>query len=90
MSRTLYVWCPDWPVIAAGLVEGVPVHAPVAVLAANRVVARSGAESGTSRDGSAGRPGNPRGTPDSVDGRAAELACRPAGHDHRHDHDHHH
>jgi len=24
----------------------------------------------------------------SVDGRAAELACRPAGHDHRHDHDH--
>ena len=25
----------------------------------------------------------------AVDGRAAELACRPAGHDHRHD-DHHH
>src|SRR2546430_6961712 len=43
MSRTLYVWCPDWPVIAAGLVEGVPVHAPVAVLAANRVVACSAA-----------------------------------------------
>jgi len=44
MSRTLYVWCPDWPVVAAGLVEGVPVPAPVAVLAANRVVACSAAE----------------------------------------------
>ena len=43
MSRTLYVWCPDWPVIAAGLVEGVPVHESVAVLAANRVVACSAA-----------------------------------------------
>jgi nitrile hydratase accessory protein len=26
----------------------------------------------------------------SVDERTAELACRPAGHDHRHDHDHDH
>jgi protein ImuB len=41
--RTMYVWCPDWPVIAAGLVEGIPVHEPVAVLAANRVVASSAA-----------------------------------------------
>jgi protein ImuB len=39
----MYVWCPDWPVIAAGLIEGAPVHAPVAVLAANRVVACSAA-----------------------------------------------
>ena len=39
--RTLYVWCPDWPVIAAGLVEGIPVQGPVAVLAANRVIACS-------------------------------------------------
>lgn len=39
--RTLVVWCPDWPVTAAGIVEGVPVHHPVAVLRANRVVACS-------------------------------------------------
>ncbi len=39
--RTLLVWCPDWPVIAAGLADGIPVHAPVAVLAANRVLACS-------------------------------------------------
>jgi protein ImuB len=37
----MVVWCPDWPVAAAGLVEDVPVHEPVAVLAANRVVACS-------------------------------------------------
>src|SRR5690606_4835976 len=39
--RTMLVWCPDWPVIAAGIVDGVPVHAPVAVLHANRVTACS-------------------------------------------------
>jgi protein ImuB len=39
----MLVWCPDWPVAAAGLVDGVPVHEPVAVLAANRVVACSAA-----------------------------------------------
>ncbi|HEX6499333.1 MAG TPA: DNA polymerase Y family protein [Micromonosporaceae bacterium] len=39
--RTMLVACPDWPVIAAGLVDGVPVHDPVAVLAANRVIACS-------------------------------------------------
>lgn len=38
MVRTLLVWCPDWPVIAAEIVDGVPAHAPVAVLRANRVV----------------------------------------------------
>src|SRR5215813_14251627 len=37
----MLVWCPDWPVIAAGIVDGVPVHGPVAVLAANRVIACS-------------------------------------------------
>ncbi|HLV57943.1 MAG TPA: DNA polymerase Y family protein [Natronosporangium sp.] len=37
----MLVWCPDWPVIAAGIVDGVPVHAPVAVLHANRVTACS-------------------------------------------------
>jgi len=41
MSRTMVIWCPDWPVAAAGLVEDVPVHQPVAVLSANRVVACS-------------------------------------------------
>jgi protein ImuB len=43
MSRAMVVWCPDWPVAAAGLTEDVPVHEPVAVLAANRVVACSAA-----------------------------------------------
>ncbi len=41
MTRMMVVWCPDWPVAAAGLIEGVSVHEPVAVLAANRVVACS-------------------------------------------------
>jgi len=36
--RTLLLWCPDWPVIAAGITEGVSVHGPVAVLYANRVL----------------------------------------------------
>jgi protein ImuB len=44
--RTLYVWCPDWPVLAAEIVEGVPAHEPVAVLAANRVIACSEAARG--------------------------------------------
>ena len=39
--RTLLAWCPDWPVIAVGLTEGVDVHGPVAVLHANRVLACS-------------------------------------------------
>jgi protein ImuB len=36
MSRTVVVWCPDWPLVAAGL-AGVP----AAVMKANRVVACS-------------------------------------------------
>src|SRR4051794_533621 len=39
--RILMLWCPDWPVIAAGLTEGIDVHAPVVVLRANRVLACS-------------------------------------------------
>ena len=35
-SRTLVVWCPDWPVVAAGLAQ-----VPSAVIRANRVVACS-------------------------------------------------
>jgi protein ImuB len=41
VSRTLLVWCPDWPVLAAEIVEGVPAHGPVAILSANRVIACS-------------------------------------------------
>jgi protein ImuB len=40
-ARTLLVWCPDWPVIAAEIVEGVPASAPVVVLHGNRVLACS-------------------------------------------------
>jgi len=36
-TRTLVVWCADWPVVAAG----VPLDVPAAVLRANRVVACS-------------------------------------------------
>jgi protein ImuB len=39
--RQMVAWCPDWPVIAAELVDGVPAHEPVVVLHANRVVACS-------------------------------------------------
>jgi protein ImuB len=38
-TRTLVVWCPDWPVMAAGF----PPSTPVAVMFANRVVACSAA-----------------------------------------------
>ncbi|MDG4832171.1 DNA polymerase Y family protein [Solwaraspora sp. WMMD1047] len=39
--RTLLLWCPDWPVIAAEIVAGVPADEPVVVLRANRVIACS-------------------------------------------------
>jgi len=39
--RSMVVWCPDWPVTAAVLEDGLPVDAPIAVLHANRVVATS-------------------------------------------------
>jgi protein ImuB len=39
--RTLMLWCPDWPVAAAGFADGVDIHGPVAVLYANRVLACS-------------------------------------------------
>ncbi|WP_433302623.1 DNA polymerase Y family protein [Actinoplanes sp. CA-030573] len=39
--RTLLVWCPDWPVIAAEIVDGVPGAEAVVVLRENRVVACS-------------------------------------------------
>jgi protein ImuB len=40
-ERVAAVWCPDWPVIAAVAVEGLAAAAPVAVVAANRVLACS-------------------------------------------------
>jgi protein ImuB len=40
-ARTLLLWCPDWPVLAAEIVDGVPATDSVAVLHANRVVACS-------------------------------------------------
>ncbi|BEL09039.1 DNA polymerase Y family protein [Actinoplanes sichuanensis] len=39
--RTLLVWCPDWPVVAAEIVAGVVASEPVAVFAGNRVLACS-------------------------------------------------
>ena len=40
-GRAAAVWCPDWPVVAAAAAAEIPLHLPVAVLAANRVVACS-------------------------------------------------
>jgi protein ImuB len=40
-GRTILVWCPDWPVIAAEIVDGVGASGPVVVLHGNRVVACS-------------------------------------------------
>ena len=37
------MWCPDWPVVAAEIVDGIPAGGPVAVLHANKVVASSAA-----------------------------------------------
>ena len=39
--RMMVVWCPDWPVIAAEIVDGYPAQEPVAVVHANRVLATS-------------------------------------------------
>ncbi len=39
--RILALWCPDWPVVAATTAAGLPPHQPVAVAAANRLVACS-------------------------------------------------
>ncbi|WP_433829304.1 DNA polymerase Y family protein [Actinoplanes sp. CA-015351] len=39
--RALLVWCPDWPVVAAEIVEGVSSGAAVVVLSGNRVLACS-------------------------------------------------
>jgi protein ImuB len=40
-ARTLAVWCPDWPVIAAEIVDGVAATGMVAVMHANRVLVAS-------------------------------------------------
>jgi protein ImuB len=41
VERMLVVWCPDWPVTAAASAAGLTARQPVAVVAANRVVACS-------------------------------------------------
>ncbi|HYJ67447.1 MAG TPA: DNA polymerase Y family protein [Nocardioidaceae bacterium] len=43
MTRTLAVWCPDWPVTAAGRSAGCPPDAPIAVLDRGQVLACSAA-----------------------------------------------
>ena len=75
--RTLVVWCPDWPVAAAEIVDGVPAAGPVAVLHANRVLAcstgrpRRGRPAGPAQTGGAGPlPGAGRRRPRSRPGRA--------------------
>lgn len=40
-ARVMVVWCPDWPVVAAQLQEGLTPHAPLAVLAGGAVLACS-------------------------------------------------
>ncbi len=39
--RVAVVWCPDWPVVAGAVAEGVAAQTPAAVVAANRVLACS-------------------------------------------------
>ncbi|MGW5740822.1 DNA polymerase Y family protein [Amycolatopsis sp. NPDC003861] len=41
--RLLVLWCPDWPVVAAGAAAGTPPLAPAAVFSTNRVVTCSAA-----------------------------------------------
>ncbi|MGB9047358.1 MAG: DNA polymerase Y family protein [Pseudonocardiaceae bacterium] len=40
-ARVVVVWCPDWPVVAGAVAEGLAGQTPAAVVAANRVVACS-------------------------------------------------
>ncbi|MEV4350716.1 DNA polymerase Y family protein [Actinoplanes sp. NPDC049596] len=40
-ARTMLLWCPDWAVVAAEIVEGVPASEAVVVLRGNRVIACS-------------------------------------------------
>ncbi|MGH3965939.1 MAG: DNA polymerase Y family protein [Pseudonocardiaceae bacterium] len=39
--RAVAVWCPDWPVVAVAAAEGLSAQTPLAIVAANRVVACS-------------------------------------------------
>ncbi|MDO9377940.1 MAG: DNA polymerase Y family protein [Nocardioidaceae bacterium] len=40
-TRTMVLWCPDWPVRAVTWLEGLPLRAPVALMRAGRVLACS-------------------------------------------------
>jgi protein ImuB len=42
-ARVVVVWCPDWPVVARAAAKGIAAQTPVAVMAANQVVACSAA-----------------------------------------------
>ncbi|OLR91128.1 DNA polymerase Y family protein [Actinokineospora bangkokensis] len=64
------LWCPDWPVVAAGQVAGLPVDVPAAVVAANRVLAANAAARGEGvRRGMRRR---------EAQGRCPDLAVLPA------------
>lgn len=41
LTRTMVIWCPDWPVIAAATAAGLAPDAPVAVLQKGKVLASS-------------------------------------------------
>ncbi|ADB32220.1 Nucleotidyltransferase/DNA polymerase-like protein involved in DNA repair [Kribbella flavida DSM 17836] len=43
LQRTMVIWVPDWPVLAAASAEGVPPETPLAVLQKGRVLATSAA-----------------------------------------------
>ncbi|HVK23057.1 MAG TPA: DNA polymerase Y family protein [Actinokineospora sp.] len=79
MTRLLVVWCPDWPVVAASTVAGLPLDTPAAVVAANRVVclnagARAeGVRRGMRRRESLGRCPDLVVFPDDVDRDAARF-----------------
>ncbi|WP_416309434.1 DNA polymerase Y family protein [Saccharopolyspora sp. NFXS83] len=64
--RRFLVWCPDWPVVAAALADGLGPLAPAAVFSANRVLACSA----TARDAGVRRGMRRR----EAQGRCPELA----------------
>ncbi|RLK60906.1 protein ImuB [Actinokineospora cianjurensis] len=61
MTRLLVLWCPDWPVVAAGMAAGLAADAPAAVVSANQVVSanaqarREGVRQGLRRREAQGR-----------------------------------
>ncbi|GAA2964955.1 protein ImuB [Actinokineospora diospyrosa] len=70
MTRLLVLWCPDWPVVAAGTAAGLAVDAPAVVVSANQVVV---ANAQARRDGV--RPGLRR---REAQGRCPDIAVLQA------------